>query len=1043
MGCSADVNHTIRFETNGGTIIESITVDGTSGVSFPPDPSKEGFSFEGWHVDDTTFLIEATPSYFVENPVDEDITLYAKWQVQQYTIHFETEGGSEVASMMLDFGATIVKPQDPVKTGHGFGGWYLDNLFTNEASFGTMPSENITLYAKWNVIIYTLTFVDDDNRMILSESFAFGSDLNQLTPPVVEKTGHSFSGWDSILPNTMPDRDVTLKATYTINTYTIEFLDEDGSRLSLIEQVYGHDLSDLEEPVVVDKEGLVFDGWDQGIPLTMPAYDLVFKATYSSIFEYEIIDDQVVLLGLKTTDIEEIEVPESIDGKPVTSIGIYAFYGMSQLKSVIIPHGVITIGDSAFKNASGLTSIQIPTTVTTIGNQAFHGASGLTTITLPFVGRSRLATGSDASFGSIFGMHSFIGSYEANGYYLPLSLNEVILTDASTIGAYAFHGASSLTTIQIPDSVTSIGVSAFFGTSSLRELEIPNSMSKFNSGTLKGANGLTKLTLPFVGETKTATGVKAYFGFVFGTDSYEGSYRSGNYHLPLSLKEVIITNATTIGAFAFYNASSLTSIEIPSSVTSIESAAFYGASSLISIEIPYGVTSIMPSTFYGASSLTSIVIPNSVTSIGNSAFWGASSLTEILIPNSVTSIGSRAFEGASSLTTLQIPDSVTSIGDSAFYGASSLTEILIPNSVTSIGSRAFYGASSLTSIEIPNSVLSMGGSIFHGASSLASITLPFLGPSRTADYDAVLAYIFGTSSFPGSYQTVSWFHLPLSLEEVIVTDTTTIGPSAFHGASSLISIVIPEGVTSIGDYAFAGASGLTHLIIPDSVTSMGDSVFRSASGLISIELSKNAPRIGDYAFFDASSLVTIVIPEGVTSIGALAFRGVSSLISIEIPNSVVSISDSILHGASSLESIKLPFLGGSRASTGSQASLGKLFGGAFTGSYGAGWNYHLPASLKEVIITDATRISEYSFLRATSLTKVVIPNTVTHIEEGAFSGASGLTQIVIPDSVTFVGLNAFLGTSNLTIYVQWPSKPIGWDASWNPDNRTVVWGHAG
>ena len=182
---------------------------------------------------------------------------------------------------------------------------------------------------------------------------------------------------------------------------------------------------------------------------------------------------------------------------------------------------------------------------------------------------------------------------------------------------------------------------------------------------------------------------------------------------------------TSIGNYAFWNCSVLTSVDIPDSVTSIGNSAFSLCSGLTSVDIPDSVTSIGVFAFRGCSSLTEVTIPDSVTSIGDGAFYSCSSLTSVDIPDGVTSIGGNAFESCHSLTSVTIPDSVTSIGGFAFRGCSSLTEVTIPDSVTSIGGFAFGGCSNLIEVTIPDSVTSIGNGAFNYCTSLTSVT--FMG----------------------------------------------------------------------------------------------------------------------------------------------------------------------------------------------------------------------------------------------------------------------------------------------------------------------------
>ena len=192
---------------------------------------------------------------------------------------------------------------------------------------------------------------------------------------------------------------------------------------------------------------------------------------------------------------------------------------------------------------------------------------------------------------------------------------------------------------------------------------------------------------------------------------------------PSIVKNVILGNSVvSIGTYAFYNCSNLTSIHIPESVTSIGDYALRSCKSLSSIYIPEGVTSIGNYAFYYCTSLTSVYIPGGVTSIGERVFEQCSSLTSVYIPEGVTSIGRYAFNYCTSLTSVNIPEGVTSIGERVFERCTSLTSVYIPEGVTSIGRYAFTYCTSLTSVNIPEGVTSIGEAMFMKCSSLTSIS---------------------------------------------------------------------------------------------------------------------------------------------------------------------------------------------------------------------------------------------------------------------------------------------------------------------------------
>ena len=371
--------------------------------------------------------------------------------------------------------------------------------------------------------------------------------------------------------------------------------------------------------------------------------------------------------------------------------------------------------------------------------------------------------------------------------------------------------------------------------------------------------------------------------FQVGELYYNITSRSEPYTVEVTFQEWYSSNnyagltTSTIPSTITYNGTTY-------SVTSIGEWAFYGCSSLTSITLPNSVTSIGESAFYYCESLTSITIPNSVTSIGDYAFYNCSSLTSIAIPNSVTSIGNYAFEGThiylddsnwdkdvlyiddclikakTSLSgTYTIKKNTRLIANYAFLNCTSLTSVTIPNSVTNIGYGVFAACSSLSSITIPNSVTSIGSFAFATCTSLTSIAIP--------------------------------------------NSVTSIGDWAFRFCTSITSITIPNSVKSIGNHAFSHCDALTSITIPNSVTSIEDWAFSYCTSLTSITIPSSINSIGFYAFADCTSLTSITIPNSVTSIEYGAFYNCSSLTSITIGNSVTSIGDYAFQFCSSLDTL--------------------------------------------------------------------------------------------------------------------------------------------
>ncbi len=634
----------------------------------------------------------------------------------------------------------------------------------------------------------------------------------------------------------------------------------------------------------------------------------------------------------------------------VTGIGARAFEDCRSLTSLTIPNSVTSIGDDAFYGCTSLASVTIPNSVTSIGGSAFHGCTSLASVTIP------------NSVTSI-GIGAFSGCTNLpvidNIRYADTYLVEAIDKSLSTytikegtkwIGYNAFYNCTSLTSITIPNSVTSIERDAFYGCSGLPVFDniryadtyligaVDKSLSTYaikegtkwiGSQAFKNCTRLTSVTIPnsviSIGENAFSSCSSLTSVTIPNSIISIGEYAFMNCKKMLAL--TIPNSVTSIGAETFSGCTSLSSITIPNSVTSIGKYAFYSCTNLTSVTIPNSVTSIGGSAFYGCTSLASVTIPNSVTSIGGSAFYGCTSLASVTIPNSVTSIGKYAFYSCTNLTSVTIPNSVTSIGDRAFYGCTGLESVTIGNSVTSIGGSAFYGCTSLASVTIPNSVTSIGSSAFYGCTSL-----PVVDNIRYAD-----TYLIGAVDTSLSTchikESTKWigpraFMNCTRLTSVIIPNSvTSIGIGAFSGCTnlpiidniryadtylveaidkSLSTYAIKEGTKWIGYNAFYGCTSLASITIPNSVTSIGDRAFYGCTSLTSVTIPNGVTSIGEYAFMNCTSLASVTIPNSVTSIGSSAFYDCTSLASVTIPNSVTSIGGSAFYGCTSLASIYVP-----------------------------------------------------------------------------------------------------------------------------------------
>lgn len=438
----------------------------------------------------------------------------------------------------------------------------------------------------------------------------------------------------------------------------------------------------------------------------------------------------------------------------VTTFGKQAFYQTTALTSLSILSNITSFGDMCFTE-SGLTNVTLNNSVVSLPYGMFENCAGLTSITLP----NSITT---------------VGTGVFRGCS---NLTTAILSNNLTnIGEEMFANCSNLNNINIPNSVIQIGTRAFKNCTHFTSLTIPTSVTTILGSILNGCSGLTNLTIPYIGNSinPTQASANSLFGYLFGTDAYQGGSLVHQYY-------------SSTGSTGYYIPSALRTVNV--SGGKLMYGAFYGCSMLITINITGSTQTMGDYAFYNCSGLTSVGLSNSITNIGNNAFYNCDALENITLPTNLTTIGDSAFKDADSLSWIDIPSGVTTIGSSAFESCNSLSGGRIPTTVTTIGNNAFRYCINLSEINNNSSVLDW----ITGLSSVTS-----MGEAVFSGTDA--SYV-GSLYRTGQYGFMSCQNL------VSVTGVKYIDQYAFQNCKNLQSVLISVGDMVYG-YAFKGCDTL-------------------------------------------------------------------------------------------------------------------------------------------------------------------------------------------------------------------------------------------
>ena len=286
-------SYTIAFDSKGGSDVADITAKYGETVKKPADPTKDGYTFAGW-VDN---IWNADGEYVVEDLGDNGATktLTATWAVENYTIAFDSNGGSAVASIPATYDETVNKPADPTREGYEFAGW-LENIWDENGEYvvedlGDADATK-TLVAQWTQETYKLKVVDNITGAVIHEKdYPYGAAIDEIKAP--EVAGYDFVEFSEEIPATMPDAGKTgdtkiITAIYSVNGYTITFNSQGGSEVKAISGNYG---DPVVAPANPTKKGYNFIGWAAAaestekveLPSTIPAGDVTYYAIWEAI----------------------------------------------------------------------------------------------------------------------------------------------------------------------------------------------------------------------------------------------------------------------------------------------------------------------------------------------------------------------------------------------------------------------------------------------------------------------------------------------------------------------------------------------------------------------------------------------------------------------------------------------------------------------------------------------------------------------------------------------------------------------------------------
>ena len=952
------------------------------------------------------------------------------------------------------------------------------NYYVNENGYYLGNDDNKELIlAKVNPEITQFDFCSN-TRVILYDAFYGCKNLKSIEiPDEIYNIGPgAFYGCDNLESITLPFLGATRKADNVydeILAYIFEcYGDKVGSIImhdySFTNAGYGYSVgypSNLKKVVVYGADEIDKHAFVECISLEQVIINDDVKSIGFAAFEDCInlksvkLPSKLEVLGSAAfnncSSLETISIPNL-----VTHLKGDTFRDCISIKNIKLPDNLESIGYNTFINCETLADIILPETISIIESSAFSQCEQLTNIVLPAsikkIEKQAFKTILNVYYnGTIEDWCSIEFEYHLSSYYF-----DIYLLDESGTIIYGNNKYNKLENVEITGNIKTIKEYAF-AHSNIKSIIIPEGVTTIEANAFSKCNKLVSVTLPktlkmlgkdafyediyikdvyFDGDIKDWCMIEnsgfssiplTYNNFLYILDEHGDVYNNGNRYSLLPNELIIPDGIVCINDYAFYGQNSIISVFIPDSVEKISFSAFSCCSNIESMTLPFigeslnSRDNIFFGYIFGANEYKNQdkYIPNKIKSISltketevfDYAFYNCASLTSISLPESLVTIGDYAFDNCSLLTSIILQKELNMFGKSVFAGCENLTdiyyrgtlknwcnidftnfysnpmstnsnlylmdrdgvieyngdkyslltnELIISDDVTTLKSYSFCGIK-FTSIYVPDSVKTISYNAFYGCANVQQISLPFLGSDIT--HGVKLSYLFDYDD---------GFDKPRNLKEIEIRNGI-IQMGSLSGYS-LQRITLPyvgenkygNGCTFLG-YAFSNYwdSNVKNSYVPNCLEEV-------------IVLGGNV--IGEYAFQDCSNLKRIILP-----------------------NTLKTICKNSFVGCEKLEYLEIPFVG---TTIDDNSHLGYLFG---ADTYLKNSSF-VPATLKELVLTNCNLISDYAFYECDSIESIVIKNCSPSIGVESFKNLKNLEIFDAREGIKDVGTSAFAGCENLT-----------------------------